>query len=380
MLRLEPMVREVVEHLCSRLEGFRQTKEPVNLRHAFAAVAMDVVTEYAFGTSYNCLGDPKFAPQWAEAIDSVNEQSVSSRAHSERTRTRNANIEQHINKQFPWLFTLMNLTPLWLVEKINPHIMRLIKLNIDLATQVSKHKSSEGIEGKSSDHPTIFQELLQPNILPAEEQTIEHLTGEAISIVGAGQVTTTHYLNTTTYHILAQPHILSKLKAELKQAMPEGTLPSLLELEKLPYLSAIVLEGYRRSYGVSHRLQRISPDDALVYESYVIPAGTPMSMTGMFIHDNPQLFPDPLCFRPERWLLPDAREKLSNYLVNFSRGTRMCLGQHLASAEIYLTLAAIFSRFDFEIYETVQEDIDVAHDFFNPLSRRGAVGLRAIVG
>lgn len=71
------MVRDVVEHLCSRLEGFRDTKEPVNLRHAFAAVAMDVVTEYAFGTSYKCLEDPLFAPMWPEAVDSVSEQSVS---------------------------------------------------------------------------------------------------------------------------------------------------------------------------------------------------------------------------------------------------------------------------------------------------------------
>lgn len=77
VLRLEPMVREMVEHLCSRLEGFRQTREPVNLRHAFAAVAMDVVTDYAFGTSYQCLDDPSFAPMWPEAVDSVSEQSVS---------------------------------------------------------------------------------------------------------------------------------------------------------------------------------------------------------------------------------------------------------------------------------------------------------------
>lgn len=70
------MVRDVVEQLCSRLEGFRQTGQPVNLRHAFAAVTMDVVTDYAFGTSYKCLEDPDFAAMWPEAVDSVSEQSV----------------------------------------------------------------------------------------------------------------------------------------------------------------------------------------------------------------------------------------------------------------------------------------------------------------
>lgn len=70
------MLRQVVEDLSTRLEQFRESQKPVNLRHAFAAVTMDVVTDYAFGTSYKCLEQPDFAPMWAEAIDSVSEQSV----------------------------------------------------------------------------------------------------------------------------------------------------------------------------------------------------------------------------------------------------------------------------------------------------------------
>jgi hypothetical protein len=109
--RLEPMIRSVVEKLCTRLRAFQQTKEPVNLRHAFAALAMDVVTDYSFAKSYNCLDEPDFAPIWPEAVDSVSEQS-------------------HVNKQFPWLLPVMRLTPLWLVERLNPHIMRLINFQI----------------------------------------------------------------------------------------------------------------------------------------------------------------------------------------------------------------------------------------------------------
>lgn len=175
-------------------------------------------------------------------------------------------------------------------------------------------------------------------------------------------------------------------------------LPPLQTLEKLPYLSAIILEGYRLSYGVTHRLQRISPDEDLIYEdknkephkkAYVIPRGTPTSMTSIFMHMNPEIFPRPKEFEPERWLdfssSPSAddgaKKHLSNYLVNFSKGTRGCLGQHLASAEIHLTLAAIFSgkRFELELYQTTREDVDVEHDFFNPQPKRGAVGVRVFV-
>ena len=110
-MRLAPRIKELVEKLCTRLTEFKTTEEPVNLRHAFAALAMDVITDYAFARPFNCLDEPDFAPVWPEAIDSVSEQS-------------------HLNKQFPWLLPLMRLVPLSIVEKLNPHIMRLIKLQM----------------------------------------------------------------------------------------------------------------------------------------------------------------------------------------------------------------------------------------------------------
>lgn len=258
-------------------------------------------------------------------------------------------------------------------------VTRSLTLIQDLATQVSQHLSGKAVENKVSDHPTIFNALLQPGVLPPEEQTVAHLVDEAQAVVAAGQVTTTHYLNSTAYHIIANREIYTRLATELKSAMPDGSLPTLQRLEQITYLTAVVLEGYRISYGVTHRLQRVSPDEALAYREYTIPAGTPVSMTSIFMHENEELFPEPRRFKPERWLEPGARERLSNYLVNFSKGTRGCLGQELASAEIYFTLAAVFSRFDFELYKTTREDIDVAHDFFNPQPKKGSVGLRAIV-
>jgi cytochrome P450 len=237
----------------------------------------------------------------------------------------------------------------------------------------------KNVDNQTADHPTIFHELLQTSDLPPEEKTLQHMVDEGQTVVAAGQVTTTYYLNTTTYHILSNPHILEKLKVELTKAMPNGTILLLQKLEQLPYLSAVIQEGYRISYGTTHRLQRVSPDAPLIFHEYVIPAGTPVGMTSIFMHENTKYFPEPKAFRPERWLNPGSRDRLEKYLVNFSRGTRGCLGQHLAQAEIYLTLAALIRKFEFDLYETVREDIDVAHDFFNPLPRKGSVGLRVIV-
>lgn len=51
----------------------------------------------------------------------------------------------------------------------------------------------------------------------------------------------------------------------------------------------------------------------------------------------------------------------------------------MGNAELFFTLAAVFRRFDFRIYETQREDIDVAYDYVTPMPRKGSKGLRVLV-
>jgi len=229
------------------------------------------------------------------------------------------------------------------------------------------------------DYPTIFHEFLNSDELPASNRNRVHFMQEATTIVGAGQVTTGYYLNCTCWYILSTPGVLEKLKAELEEAMPNPKdLPSAQQLEELPYLMAVYWEGHRMTHGVAHRLPRVSPTEPIIFHDWVIPPGTPVSMTHMLTHQNPKVFPEPFAFRPERWIGPNAAS-LRKYLTPFSKGTRACIGLHLAQTEILLILAAMFRRFDFEIYQTDQQDMDIVSDFFVPMPRKGAKGLRVLI-
>jgi cytochrome P450 len=186
-------------------------------------------------------------------------------------------------------------------------------------------------------------------------------------------------LKLTAFFLLENPDMARKLKDELQSAIPDPSgSASWTQLTNLPYLNAIVHEGLRMSYGVCHRLQRIKPDGSLFFRDWVIPAGTPVSMTSVLMHNNPLIFPSPAEFRPERWLDQEGL-RLEKYLVPFSRGTRSCIGSNLAYAEIYMTLATVFRRFDFELFETTRADVDMVHDFFNPCVRLDSKGIRAKV-
>ena len=54
---------------------------------------------------------------------------------------------------------------------------------------------------------------------------------------------------------------------------------------------------------------------------------TPIASTTYFVSTDPELFPDPFAFQPERWVKSEDGERLDKYLTNFSKGTRSCVGQ-----------------------------------------------------
>lgn len=74
-------------------------------------------------------------------------------------------------------------------------------------------------------------------------------------------------------------------------------------------------------------------------------------------HFNDAYFEDAMTFRPERWLIPDTTE-LERRLLSFSRGSRSCMGIHLAYAELYLTFAHLFRRFEMRFEGMSEKDMD----------------------
>ncbi|KAK6441669.1 hypothetical protein LTR95_002085 [Oleoguttula sp. CCFEE 5521] len=208
-------------------------------------------------------------------------------------------------------------------------------------------------------------------------RSTQHLVEAGQIIVSAGSVTTVHFLKTILYFIVANPPILERLTAELKQAIPNASqIPPTHVLEALPYLTAVIKECSRFCDGASSRLARIVPDRELQFQQWTIPRGTSVSMSTWIQHHNPDVFPDPDTFAPQRWL---GDRKLDKYLVNFSKGARGCLGINLARSEMYLTTATLIRRFKFELFETSRSDVDMAHDFFVPYSSVDSKGVRMLV-
>lgn len=355
------VIQTFANKLCDNFRRDQSEGATINLDQAYTALAGDIVSGYCFPEPYGLLDDADYAREFHAVW-----QSTIVRAHA-------------IN-QFPWLLQLLKL-PSRVVEYLTPALAMTYKWRIKWAQQVSDIKMRKGELKESLEKDTVFDTILDADI-PDQDKTIARLADDAQGFMAGGSLTTAMALVVATYHTLANPDIKKSLLQELStvhSSHQAGSVP-LGELEQLPYLTAIILESLRVSYGVSHRMQRISKDQNLYYQEWAIPPGTPVGMTSVLMHNNTTIFPSPHTFKPERWLpLATEGKRLQRYMVAFGKGSRQCIGMTLAWAEIYVVLATVFGKFgnDMELEDTVWErDVNLVRDFFTPVPSKDSKGVR----
>lgn len=133
--------------------------------------------------------------------------------------------------------------------------------------------------------------------------------------------------------------------------------------------SAVITEGLRVAHGVSGRQPRVPTNEDLTYGSYKIPRGTPVMESAYLLHTDPKVYPEPLSFRPQRWL--DDPDLKKNWFA-FGRGSRSCVGMNPAISELYFGIAFLWRCMELEIWDTSEErDVQTNYDCFLGMTSLG---------
>jgi cytochrome P450 len=219
---------------------------------------------------------------------------------------------------------------------------RMLILHQRCVKEITAVKTSIASGRDISTRKTIFHQLLDPAATPGHVvPSVEDLTDEAFTTLTAAADTTGHAMAILTYYVVSSPSIYRTLTTELKTAFPshdhnyeqvKNLNYRYTTLEKLPYLTGVIKEGLRLSYGTPGSLPRTINTPTATFNWYTVPKGTVVGMSTYLMHHNPDLFPDPDTFDPGRWLEPVTSKRLEKYLVSFGRGATMCVGmQYVAS-------------------------------------------------
>ncbi|KAJ6516924.1 cytochrome P450 [Mycena vitilis] len=183
------------------------------------------------------------------------------------------------------------------------------------------------------------------------------------ALIETGSDTTSAYLQSLVLALVAYPEAQRKAQEEIDRVVGQHRMPTLDDLENMPYIRAVVSETHRfrpvTPFGVPHCTLA-----SVEYEGYVIPAGATIYINVWGIFHDPgkslfELYDRPEQFIPDRYLLTENGTKLgvdgSDMRPNFAfgAGRRICPGINVAHHTINLNVMNLLWAFNFH------QDVDI---------------------
>ncbi|XP_061185640.1 cytochrome P450 2C20-like [Saccostrea echinata] len=176
--------------------------------------------------------------------------------------------------------------------------------------------------------------------------TDEQLAGSVRDFFTAGTETTSLTLRWALLYLIHYPEIQEQLKKDIDSVIGQGQ-PNMEHKEQLPRVEVFLLEVQRVANILPLNLPHTTSED-IWYKGYIFPKGAVMFFLIDSVLSDPEIFPEPAKFNPQRFL--DENGKLSvekkEKVTAFSTGRRMCLGEPLAKMELFLFLTRVLQRFD----------------------------------
>lgn len=174
-----------------------------------------------------------------------------------------------------------------------------------------------------------------------EDKELAYVAG---GMFAAGSDTTasaiTIMMMAATIHTDAQ----ARVQEELDNVVGRTRLPIFGDQEMLPQVTAFMLESLRwrpiTPGGFEHRATK-----DIIWKNYLIPAGATVIGNHLAIANDPEIFPEPHVFNPQRWIDDAGRIRDDLRFFTFGFGRRVCPGQHVANRSIFINTALILWAF-----------------------------------
>ncbi|KAG1776703.1 cytochrome P450 [Suillus placidus] len=136
------------------------------------------------------------------------------------------------------------------------------------------------------------------------------------------------------------PEEQAKVQAELDAVIGRHRAPTFADQGSLPRLQAFISEALRwrpvSADGMAHRTTK-----DVIWENYCIPAGTTVLGNHWSISRDPDVYPEPDAFKPQRWIDEQGglRDDLKFFIYGFGR--RVCPAQHVANRSLFIAILLV---------------------------------------
>nr|XP_054759900.1 cytochrome P450 4V2-like [Lytechinus pictus] len=221
-----------------------------------------------------------------------------------------------------------------------------------IPSNISETDQSESITGKR--RRIAFLDLLLQMHREDPSFTLDDIREEVDTFMFEGHDTTSAAVSWSILHIGQHPEIQARLYDEIDEVFGKSDRPVTSDdLSKLPYLSRVVKETLRITPPVPGIAREL--DEDIVIDGKVIPKEAAIFLIINALHRDPEQFPDPARFDPDRFLPENSAKRHPFSFIPFSAGPRNCIGQKFAMMEDKVILINILRRFSIKSLQTLEE-------------------------
>ncbi|KAE8673818.1 Cytochrome P450 89A9 [Hibiscus syriacus] len=235
-----------------------------------------------------------------------------------------------------------------------------------------RKKAREMKKESDGDYVLAYVDTLLDLELPEEKRKLEE--GEMVSLasefLNAGTDTTSTALQWIMANLVKYPSIQDRLLIEIKGVVGDEDEIEEDDLQKMPYLKAMIFEGLRRHPPAHFVLPHRVKEDTILGKHLVPKNGTINFMVADMGWD-PKVWDDPMAFKPERFMKSDSCDSevfditgsREVRMMPFGVGRRICPGLNLALLHLEYFVANLVWKFEWKARDGDEISLEEKQEF-----------------
>ncbi|XP_034248782.1 cytochrome P450 6k1-like [Thrips palmi] len=360
---------ETMKECCSQLQDFVDEKIAANggrynadIREMQARVSTDVISSVAFGIQSNSLKTPE----------------------SEFRRIGTKVVE-------PTVFNSVRLMVLFFLREAAQKFKFSITVNeiesffTKLVTDTVAYREQNGIE--RADMLNMLMQLKNKGFIskdakegdetepedgqPRGKLTMNEMIAQVYIFFIAGFDTTSATTSLTMFELTKHPEIQDKIVEEVQEVLKRHNGELTFDaVSEMTYLDKVVSETLRKYPPLPFLNREVMKAREIPGTKIHVEKGTRIIVPVRALHHDPQYYPEPDKFDPERFSDEAKASRPSQVYLPFGDGPRVCVAQRLGLVQVKTSVAMLLSRFRIEPSEDTPEEVEFAPRSFVPLPKR----------
>jgi len=346
---MSPLIQESCERLRNKMAAVSDTGNSVDVWEWFGMFTMEVILATAFSRDISSVSGEE--NPLTRAAASVFQ---SGRSGSSLVAERLTMILSH----FPWCVPVLRYLARRTRQAQSWDYLEETALKL-----IEDRRNAMTTTGSTAQD--LLQLMLEAHDENAGTKSRAYLSNDeivaaVITFILAGYDTTSNALSYTAYLLALNPTIQDRLIREINEYYDANPDSSLYDAaENIEYVTMVLYESLRM-YPPVPSINRECNETCAVTDELVIEKGVDITFPIFLLHHNPEYWPNPDKFDPERFN-PNNKQSYPTFAyLPFGEGPRNCIGKRLALLEAKMALVAILKDLHFKRTSDTEVPLDLS--------------------